>query len=280
MADLKKNFGFHDDDLASALPPTQRPQIVEREDYLFVILMFPTYDRDTGIVHRTEVDFFLGHDYLVTVHQNKLESIREYYQTCGDNTKMCVSSKTGEVLYNILAELLHGIDEMLVHIGNDIDRMHEEVVAGRQLEETIVEILRIKMNVSTFRSAVQSHKRLISKLTAYGVQHMQWEHFDRSMMELKEEAKENWDLTQNYRDTIQAIHDAFTSSVNVNTGAIMKLLTMLTAVMLPLSLVTTTFAMDLEGMPFRGPGGFWIVFGIMWLMAVFSYWFYISKRWI
>jgi len=281
MLELKKRFGFHDDDLASALPPTKRPQIVERDDYLFVIMMFPTYNRTTGVMHRTEVDFFLGHNYVVTVHQNKLESIRQYYGQCADaKSPECVTGEAGQVMYRILYRLLFGIHEMLVHMGNDIDKMHDLVISDGKRAQTIAEILRVKMNVSTFRSAVQSHKRLVSKLTAYGTQKMDWDGFDRSMLELKEDAKENWDLTQNYRDTINAIHDAFTSSVNVKTGEIMKILTLLTAMMLPLSLVTTTFAMDLDGMPFRGPGGFSIVFGLMIIMGVLTYWFYIKKRWI
>ncbi len=281
MQELKKQFAFDDADLASALPPTQRPQIVERDGYLFVIMMFPTYNRVTGVMHRTEVDFFLGKNYVVTVHQNKLESIKEYFTNCADSTfPVCVDGEAGQVMYRILAHLLDGIQEMMVHIGNDIDNMHGQVIAGGHRSETIAEILRIKMNVSTFRSAVQSHKRLISKLTAYGTANMAWKDFDRAMLELKEDAKENWDLTQNYQDTISSIHDAFASDVNVKTGEIMKLLTMLTAMMLPLSLVTTTFAMDLEGLPFRGPGGFWIVFGGMWVLAVLSYWFYINKKWL
>tara|TARA_Y100000031_G_C8225479_1_gene388086 strand:- start:167 stop:1123 length:957 start_codon:yes stop_codon:yes gene_type:complete len=281
ILELKKRFNFHEDDLASALPPTQRPQIVERDDYLFVIFMFPTYDRKAGIMHRTEVDFFLGKNYVVTVHQNKLESIKRYYGQCADaKTPECVTGEAGEVMYRILYRLLRGIHEMLVHMGNDIDDMHEQVVEGARKSHTIAEILRVKMNVSTLRSSVQSHKRLISKLTSYGTQKMSWRQFDRAMLELKEDAKENWDLTQNYLDTINAIHDAFTSSVNVKTGDIMKVLTLLTATMLPLSLVTTTFAMDLEGMPFRGPGGFMIVFGVMIIMGVLSYWFYIKKRWL
>ncbi len=281
MSELHSRFDFYEEDLEAALPPIQRPHIIEREHYLFVIMLFPMYDRSTGIMHRTEVDFFIGQNYIVTIHQNTLESLKVFFEFCvtqHDSQKLL--SSPGAVLDSILNEIMFGISDMLVHMGNDIDVLHDRIFESKHEENVISELLRIKTNVSTFRSAVQSHKRILDKLLSYEILQNSSRLIAESMRELQEESKENWDTIQNYHDNVNALNEAFVSKVGVRTNHIMKFLTMISAVMLPLSLVTTIFAMDVGGLPMQGENGFMILAGVMIIMTLLSLWFYKAKQWL
>lgn len=69
---LRKKFGFHEIDLKDCLPPLQRPKLVVRKNYLFMILLFPVFDRKTRVLHASEVDFFITPKTLLTVSSNEL----------------------------------------------------------------------------------------------------------------------------------------------------------------------------------------------------------------
>ena len=76
-----QNFHLSEADLNECPPPLQRPKLVSRPGYLFMILLFPVYNRRRREIDSVEVDFFIGPDFLVTVHENEiLEPLKNFFQ--------------------------------------------------------------------------------------------------------------------------------------------------------------------------------------------------------
>ncbi len=199
---LEKEFKLHPLDLKDCLPPLQRPKLVSRPNYLFMILLFPVFDRKSRVIHASEIDFFITSNTLVTVHTNELTPLKELFAQCEGKIQRYFSPAA--VLYEILNQLLSGCFPMLVHISTDIDdvenKMRTEFEKG-----TITEILRIKTNIVNFRKAMQPHKQVIRTLIAEAPKFLPIESLQIYFNNLVSYTKEIWDLLDNYKDTIDAL---------------------------------------------------------------------------
>jgi magnesium transporter len=82
---LGENYNFHPLDLEDCLSPNERPKIDEYEDYLFIVMHFPVYNRDQQVSQPSEVDFFIGARYLITVHDGSLKPLARLFDECQKN---------------------------------------------------------------------------------------------------------------------------------------------------------------------------------------------------
>ena len=82
LAEVGRRFNLSEQDLKESLPPFQRPKIIKRESYYFMVLHFPIFDRESRRLGFTEVDFYLSPNFLVTAHDNSILSIDNFFNEC------------------------------------------------------------------------------------------------------------------------------------------------------------------------------------------------------
>lgn len=281
---LASNFDFLDIDLKDCLPPLQRPKLVERDGYLFMILQFPVYNRETKKIHATEVDLFILSDKLITIHSNELQPISDLFKTCQNRPEMqarLFSGTSSRLLYEIMERLLHYCFPMLNHISWDIDKVENKIFTQFD-RQTISEILSIKRNLVYFRKSMQAHKNVLKKLTEKTTKIESSNHPESYFNELIERTKEIWDLLENYQGAINALYETHESLANFRLSSIMKTLTIFSVIVFPLTLLAAIFGMNtLGGMPFiESPFGFWGVIAIMAAGTIMMFIYFKKKRWI
>lgn len=277
---LRKKFKFFDEmDLKDCLPPLQRPKLVSHLDYLFMILLFPVFDRKTRVIHASEVDFFITPRSLVTVNTGDLPALKEIFGKCGEKKINCGDPTS--LLYEILHQLLLSCFPMLVHISTDIDTVETKLRSEFE-KGTITEILRIKTNIVNFRKAMQPHKQVIRALIAEERKSFPTKKLKTYFENLVNYTKEIWDLLDNYKDTIDALHETNVSLIDFRINEIMKTLTIFSVIVFPLTLLAAIFGMNtLGGMPFVGhEHGFWIILGLMFCGAIGLLYFFEKKKWL
>jgi magnesium transporter len=275
---LEKKFAFYKLDLKDCLPPLQRPKLVVRPDYLFMVLLFPVFDRKTKIIHASEVDFFITEKTLVTVNANELAPLREIFAKCQSKEKKYPSP--ADLLHDILHELLMSCFPMLVHISNDIDNVENKLRSEFE-KGTITEILRIKTNIVAFRKAMQPHKQVIRTLVTEAPKFFPTHKMKIYFENLVNDTKEIWDLLDNYKETIDALHGTNASLIDFRINEIMKTLTIISVIVFPLTLLAAIFGMNTPGMPLADhPYGFWIILTSMLFSALGLLWFFEKKKWL
>ncbi len=262
---LKKNFKFHDLDLKDCLPPNQRPKLAEHEDHLFMILLFPVYNRKTREIKTVEVDFFISQNYLVIVHDGQLPPIREFFTEFQKRAKAKDFDQEHDpsgLLYETLNRLFDYCFPMLIHISNDIEKIGSQVFTKHGLK-LIYEVALIKKNIVSFRKAMQAHKTIIRKLVETSSRFFPNIKLDLYFKNLIEQTKEIWDLLENDRDTINALYESQTSISSYRLNRIIKTLTIISVVFMPINLLAFLFGMETPHPLTGNPYGFWIVGGIM-----------------
>src|SRR3989344_2920616 len=166
---LKDNYDFHPLDLEDCLGKVQRPQISEYSHYLFFILTFPVYNRQTREIESSEVDFFVGSRYLVTICDGGLDTLDIFFNQIKNDEdqreKLMLSSHPANLLYEILHRLQNYTFPMLDHVNKDIEAIEKRIFSG-QHKTMVKEILYIKRNIVDFRRIMQAHKTIVKKLMA------------------------------------------------------------------------------------------------------------------
>ncbi len=283
LLQLKREFNFSDQDLRDTLPPLQRHKIFDRGKYIFMVLLFPFYDRKSGELRPSEVDFFIGKNFLVTVHAQELEPLTNLFKTCGIDSasrNICLNSDPATLLYEILSRELNDASRMLVHLSNDIDEIEKKIFSEFE-KTTIWTLLRIKTNIVNFRRSMQSHKLIVNRLLEMVPRFFATGKLENYSRDLVLGIQEIWDLLDNYKDTVDALHSTNVSLIDFRTNMIMKTLTIIAVITFPLTLFATLFATDLPGMPFRDLSyGFWVVVGIIVAGALAMFEFFEKKKWL
>lgn len=236
---LARRFGFHEMDLKDVLPPIQRPKLVDREQYLFMILLYPMYNRTTGKIHPVEIDFFIGKDFLVTCASELFSPIADFFNKHKKDTMAKSASPHAspiELLYEILKRLEHYCLPMSIHISNDIDQVENSVFAKADKAETINEVLRIKTNIVNFRKAMNRHTRVIQHLSSK-INKLFPDSSHELLKGLVEDTEDLWVMLENYQDTIEAVQGSQLALLNYRSNVIMEIFTIFTTIIFALELV-------------------------------------------
>lgn len=264
-------------------PPTQRPQLVIKPDYLFLILNFPIYNRQTKEISATEVDFIINHDHIVTVNDGgSLSPLQEIFakaQLDSNFREQVVTHQEGLLLYNILDKILNSIYPMLVHISQDIDKIEKEIFAGRE-RAMAHELLLLKCNIVNFRKTMMAHQNVIKKLIAACPAFFPSVNLQRYLESLINHTNDIWDLLSIYKDTIDALHQTNESLMSYNLNEIMKTYTIISVIIFALTLIATLFALHLPGTPFLDhPNAFIVILSIEMVTTIAMLIIFRIKKW-
>ena len=281
---LEKNYRLEREDLNECLPPLQRNKIVLRPEYIFVILQFPLYHRKSREIRSIEVDFFIRSSALITVHDSKLAPIGELFNTLQESKteqKKLMGQSPAPLLHEVLDRLLKTTHPMLNNLALNIDRVEEQMFRDKPNSDTIRDLLIIKRNIVNFRKTMQAHKNIMERLIQGSRQRFPAQRLNRYLADLTDHTKEIWLALENYRDTVNALHETNESLSSHRLNIIMKTLTIFSVIVFPLTLLAAIFGMNTINMPFVGDEyGFWVIIGIMLVGTIAMFGFFKWRKWL
>ncbi|MDD5251516.1 MAG: magnesium transporter CorA family protein [Patescibacteria group bacterium] len=283
-AKLKELFPFFlEMDLRDCLPPYQRPKLLERGQYLFMVMLFPYFDRDKRAIRSTELDIFIGPNFIVTNHFGvlpPLQSMAELFRGDRSVTMAQEVERPADWLHAMLNQLYIGCFPMLTHVSNDINTLESRMFTDAQ-NSSVKEILRVKSNIVDFRRIMQAHKHVLEKFIAVAPRILHFQDLHVYYEDLVGHTQEIWDFLDNDRNTIDAVYESYLSLVTYETGQATKTLTALAFIVFPMNLAAAIFSMRAENMPLLGvPGDFWFMLGIVFLVMVATMGYLKSRKWL
>ncbi|MFC1599048.1 magnesium transporter CorA family protein [Patescibacteria group bacterium] len=282
---LKKKFKFNQFDLndSYAHKHAQRPKIISRPGYYFIVLLFPVFNRKTRRISPAEIDIFITKDHLITLHYNQLQPLKDLFKNCQDSRhekQIYLNNAPGILLYEILDRLYVSVFPMLDHVSLNISAIEKNIFAGKE-RQMVHETLVVKRNIVNLRKIMQTHKNILKKLvnpktTLLG----QPEKIRTFYWDLVEYTKNQWDILENQQQTINALEDTNNALVTFKLNDIMRTLTIMSVLIFPLTLFAAIFAMRTDHMPIiGGPWDFWVIISIMAIIASTMLFIFKRKKW-
>jgi magnesium transporter len=250
---LQEIFRFHHLAVEDALQESHIPKVDDWGSYLYLVFHVPTIDSKSDTLELQELDVFLGHNYLVTYHTAPLEILDQERGKAHRDPRDRLRQGADYLLFLLLES---AVDRSLIAIEQLDVRVDEiqNLVIEHPNSSVIRTIFRIK------RSAIQLHKNLgpqrevLNKLARDPYQAVQAEH-RVYFRDLYDHVVRTHDISESLRDLIAGTLETYLSVVSNRTNDIMKTLTMVTVMFLPMSFLAGFFGMNFfgESLTFKAP---------------------------
>src|SRR5438874_11830576 len=280
-AALAERFGWHELDLEDVLSKRQRPQVDDYPDYLFTVLHFPAYDKAIQRLNAAELDIFLGPDYLVTLPNVELLPVTRLFRRCNEDAELreqLFSRGSGRLLYEILDDLFDYCFPILDKIGHKLDVIEDDVFEGRS-EEVVRDISDVKQEIISYRKIIKPERSTLRLLERH-VERFLPEELELYFDDIVDAAERIWDLLDNYKEVVDALEDTNESVISHRVNRVLQILTIFSVVLLPLTLISGIFGMNVKFPGYGSAEAFWIVFAAMIATIVGMVGFFRYKRWL
>lgn len=281
---LRDNFSFAPAQLTDCATPPLRPKIEFAPEYIFIVLLFPLYNRKTGQIAPREIDVFLGKNFLVTVHTNEVAALRDLAQKADSSPatrSFFEASNPLRLFLGLTEELLDSLFPMLNHVSWDIDTLDSELFSGHE-RQLIHKILSTKKNIVDIRKSMQGYRNVLTELAARGRDYFGAPKPEPNFSVLITKSRDIWDQIENHKGTIDAVQETNESLIYFRLNDIMQTLTALSLIVFPLTLVASLFGMNtLRGMPFVASSfGFWKIVFLMSIASGLMFYYFKKHRWL
>ena len=279
---LKQNYKFHPLDLEDCSNPTLRAKLDEYGDYLFIILNFPVFNRRTRRISLSEIDIFIGKNYLITLTNGDLTPLNEIFeasQLSVKNKEKYLNEDVTFLLYEILNSLQKYCFPIIDHVSHDLRDIEKQIFDNRE-KEMVREILITKRNIVNYRKSIQSHKNVIKKLSKMSHKDFMKNELNIYFASILDQAKEIWEILENLKENVEAVHNTNESLISFKLNQVMKVLTSISVILLPATLLASIFGMNYL-IPFQFKAyGFWFAVGVMFLFMMFLFIYFKKKKWM
>ena len=280
---LASRFGWHPLDVEDVLSKRQRPKVDDyaEEGYLFAVLHFPVYDKTIGRLNAGELDTFIGPDYLVTLPNVRLDPVSRLFRRCEEDEVLrqsLFSKGSGRLLYEVLDDLFDYCFPILDKIAHKLDTLEDELFEGRS-EEIVRDISNVKQEIISYRKIIKPERPTLRLLERH-VERFLPEELELYFDDIVDAAERIWDLLDNYKEVVEALEDTNESVISHRQNRVLQILTIFSVTLLPLTLISGIFGMNV-GFPGEGShAAFWIIVAAMVVTIVGMVGFFHWKRWL
>lgn len=272
---LKNNFKFHHLDVEDLGHEAQRSKVDIYEDYAFIILRFPITYKDSNLVGSHELDIFLGKDYLVTIQKKRLISLQQYYEKVIASPKMLdevFSGRAALLLYNVLEEMYRSTLSLTDWLTSEINTAEKEVY-DEETRAVVKTLALLRRNILTFKSVIEPQRLVIKTLTGLQKDYLSKEleyYFD----DIADYIERINTLINTNKELVDGLHATNESLGAYRLNRVMKILTIFSVSMLPLTLLSGIYGMNLQHLPLLFDEKYvWFLFGGLaaFIISIISY---------
>ena len=260
---LAERFGWHPLDVEDIVSKRQRPKVDDYEDegYLFAVLHFPVYDKAVQRLNAAELDVFIGQDYLVTLPNRELLPVTRLFARCdggrGVPRAALRARAPGRLLYEVLDDLFDYCFPILDKIGHKLDRIEDDMFEGAA-EDVVRDISNVKQEIISYRKVIKPERSTLRVLERR-VDRFLPEELELYFDDINDAVERIWDQLDNYKEVVEALESTNESVISHRQNDVLRLLTLISVTMLPLTLITSVFGMNVL-FPGEGThGAFWVI---------------------
>lgn len=278
---LNENFNFHPLAIEDVLSKFQFPKIDSYKDYLFIILQFPIFLSGKNLYKRSEVDIFLGDDYLITINSGELQPLKNLFELCSkdEQARQKYMRSGPALLFYEITDLL--FDNVFPIVNNKFEvvfSLEDDVFNTKETRDVVQEIMILKRDIINLKRIISPQKALLSDLEIKYKKFIPREldiYFD-DIGDKIDKINNQLDTAASYTDVLE---DANETIISRNTNKVIKILTIFSVIMLPLTLVTSYYGMNINLPLQQSPQALSFVNGLMIVLLVGMIAFFSSKKW-
>ncbi|MBI2108582.1 MAG: magnesium transporter CorA family protein [Parcubacteria group bacterium] len=278
---LVEEYAIHPLVADELLSPSARPKVDVYKNLVYLILHFPTISHSHGDEIEQEIDFIIGKSFFVTVHYSSIDSLEKSNRLFSVNAvlKKCnVGAHAGYLFFFLMKELYENLMGELEYVQSELDKIENNIFNGKE-HKMVPHISRMNRKLLHFKKATSQHKQVLESLEREGEGFFGKE-FNYYLHAITGEYYKVSSLFEADKDILGELKATNDSLLTTKTNDIMKVLTIMAFIMLPLTLFSSLFSMNTEYLPLvEEENGFWLIVGAMIVLAGVFFLYFKHKKW-
>jgi magnesium transporter len=278
---VQKEFDLHPLIVEEFSTPTLRPKAMEFDGTLFLTIHVPLFDVNLKKTYPGELDIVITENALITAHDEDIWQLTEFFkEIAADKEKQeeFMSESPASLLRIVLEVILESCFPKLDHISRKLDHIETEIFAENE-KEMVLELSIVKRDILNFRRTMKPQRSVLESLVQ-GNYKLITSSLRPYFQDLIGTNIRVWNSLESAKETIESLEETNNSLLSNKLDMTMKVLTIFSAVLLPMSVYSNMLAMTAE-IPFgRNPHAFWIHFGIMLFISAFTIAVFRNRKWL
>lgn len=282
---LEGSFHFHPLSIEDCVQPSPSPKVEEYapkegdqfSPYLFMVIHAVDYDRKDGCFATSELDFFLGKNFLVTFHEKPLRSVALVAERAINGT-LAIARAPDRVAHSLLDALVDNYKPALDELALAIAELEQQALQKPD-QQTLAKILSVKKEVLHLRRIIGPQREVLARF-AQGEFKLVRPKLVPYFRDIYDNLAHISELAQNYADSLTGILQVYLNMSSNQTGEVVKLLTLITVITTPLMMIGTWYGMNFKDMPeLDYPHAYPIAAGAMVLSTLATYLYFKGRKW-
>lgn len=283
---LEDVFHFHPLSIEDCVVASPSPKVEEYSPkegdrfapYLFLVIHAVDYSRKDGVFATSELNFFLGKNFLVTYHDMPLRSVSLTEERCVKGAGH-IARAPDRVAHTLLDEIVDNYKPALDELSLEISEI-ETLALENPTKETLNKIIQIKKEVLHLRQIIGPQREVLARF-ARGEFKLIRAHLVPYYRNVYDGLFHISELAQNYTDSLTGILQVYLNMSSNQTGEVVKLLTMITVITMPLMMIGTWYGMNFSDMPeLKWQTGYTLAALIMAISTSATYFYFKKRGWL
>ncbi len=245
-------FGFHPLAIEDSINRAQRPKIESynhigdacQQGYFYMVIHGVFKPQASDKIKTQELDMFMSQRYLLTIHDEPMPSITQLLQRAATSASLVLDPGIDLLLYRILDRLVDAYQPILDDMQDELDELEEEAVTDPR-PELLPRIAMKKRELLNLRRVIGPQREVLAQLTRGEVPFIR-ETTRIYLRDVLDHAIRAVEMIELYRDLVIGARDIYMSSISNNLNQIMKTLTIITVIALPMTVITSFFGMNFD----------------------------------
>lgn len=277
---LADHYHLHPLTLEDILNVGQRPKVEEFKDYLFITLKVLLKQRDPHFFAIKQISIILGKDFILTFQEldtTLFDSIRAKLRSQSSQTLR--KEGASYLMYRLIDAIVDDYFFTLETLGDQIEKIEENIIASPTPQNSRT-IYRLKRQMLILRKAIWPMRELLSHLT-HADSNLVSKFTSVYLRDVYDHSVQAIDTLETFRDMISGMLDMYLSSITNRMSEIMKTLTIITTIFIPITAIASIYGMNFQYIPgLRSEWGYVFALFLMVLIAGLMLFYFRRKKWI
>ena len=278
---LQKGYDLHPLVIEEFSTPTLRPKATEYNSCLYLTIHIPLFDASSRTTYPGELDIVITENALITAHDQEIWQLTEFFKDLKNDKEKrekYMSDSPGALLRYLIEMLLESCFPKLDHISQKLDYIEKEIFDAHE-KEMVLEISIAKRDILNFRRTMKPQRSVLESLAQREFRFI-GSALRPYFQDLIGTNIRIWNSLESAKETVESLEDTNNSLLSNKLNMTMKILTIFSAIFLPITVYSNILAMSAD-IPFGdNPYGFWIHASLMLIIAFMTMIIFKIKKWL
>ncbi len=279
IEEIGKHFNLHPIILEDIVDTDQRPKIKDFGNYLFIILKMLYYDEKDNEMKVEQVSLILGKNYVISFQEREGDVFNSIRERIRNNMGQIRKAGADYLIYALIDAIIDNYFIIIEKLGEEIENLEDKVISTSN-PANVQAIHKLKRDLIFLRKSVWPLREVINILER-GESPLILESTYLYLRDVYGHTIQVMDTVETLRDIISGILDIYLSSINNRMNEIMKVLTIIATIFIPLTFITGIYGMNFQFMPeIKWPWGYPLILSVMLIIGIIMVVFFKRKKWM